>query len=68
MNQPTPTKPRKVRTLHVYKGEDGQFYIRIRSKNREKVGDLAEGYATRANARRALRAMCEAQLVAGDDE
>lgn len=39
----------------VYKGNDGQFYWRYRSRNGQVSATGGEGYSTRSNARRAAR-------------
>lgn len=42
-------------TFEIYQGHDRQFYWRGRSSNGMIVADGSEGYATRQNARRAVR-------------
>ena len=40
---------------HIWEGLDGQWYWAAIHVNGEIVADGAEGYATRSNARRAVR-------------
>jgi len=43
-----------MHVFEIYQGMDQKFYWRCR-RNRRIVADGSEGYATRANARRAIR-------------
>ncbi len=41
--------------FEVYRGEDGQWYWRLRSANHQVVATGAEGYMRKSDAKRAIR-------------
>lgn len=48
--------------FQIYRGDDGQYYWRLRAANNETVADGSEGYVSKRNVMRAVSKLANQML------